>query len=161
MVTPAALALALLPGALESRVGAVFPSKDRICLAIANSRLKPRSPVSVVVNSAQQEVVTAWVDARGCPNEADLPREFTLYRLGVPPREEALSGVALIGVSLERDGNRVRGDIDGDGAPEYFRECASQEGVHYTVWSGTRRRWHFYLFVGYDLEPSCSAEDTR
>lgn len=58
---------------------------------------------------------------------------------------------------------RVAGDIDGDGTPEYFRNCASSEGVHYQVWTGVppdgRGRWHRYVYAGYDLQTDCTEKD--
>ena len=57
-----------------------------------------------------------------------------------------------------QDGEPV-GDLDGDGTPERFRMCASTEGLHLTIWSGDplagTRRWHFYYYLGYDVEPNC------
>lgn len=61
-----------------------------------------------------------------------------------------------------RDGN-VEGDLDEDGAKEYFRLCPSSEGVHFQVWTGPplegRPRWHWYVYAGYDLEPTCTEMD--
>ncbi|HEX9108921.1 MAG TPA: hypothetical protein VF832_16860, partial [Longimicrobiales bacterium] len=49
--------------------------------------------------------------------------------------------------------------------PERFRACTSMEGVHLTIWSGPplrgRLRWHRYFYLGYDVEPSCTAADGR
>ncbi|NIR42566.1 MAG: hypothetical protein GWN99_01570 [Gemmatimonadetes bacterium] len=57
-------------------------------------------------------------------------------------------------------GAEARLDVDGDGALEEFRICASSEGLHLTVWSGIgmtgRRLWHRYFYLGYDVEPDCS-----
>jgi hypothetical protein len=64
---------------------------------------------------------------------------------------------------LRIEGNDVTGDLDGDGTPEYFRQCTSSEGVHLTVWSGKplegKRRWHRYFYLGYDVVPSCEESD--
>jgi len=57
-------------------------------------------------------------------------------------------------------GAEIHGDLDGDGKPEYFRQCTSSEGVHLTIWSGRplkgTRRWHCYFYLGYDVEPNCT-----
>ena len=54
-------------------------------------------------------------------------------------------------------------DLDADGAPETFRSCTRQEGVHLTVWSGpallSPRRWHYYYYLGNDVEPTCEEAD--
>ena len=38
-------------------------------------------------------------------------------------------------------------------------ECLSSEGVHYTVWEGeplqSRRLWHEYYYLGYDVDSTC------
>lgn len=43
------------------------------------------------------------------------------------------------------------------------RVCTSSEGLHLTVWSGTPlksdRLWHEYLYLGYDVTPSCTDRD--
>ncbi len=45
------------------------------------------------------------------------------------------------------------------------RTCTSTEGLHLTVWSGaplrSRRLWHQYFYLGYDVEPSCKDGDGR
>ncbi len=65
--------------------------------------------------------------------------------------------------SLVIQGKEVVGDLDGDGTREHFRECTSNEGVHFTVWTGTPlkgiRRWHRYFYLGYDVEPTCTDAD--
>jgi len=43
------------------------------------------------------------------------------------------------------------------------RTCTSAEGLHLTLWSGaplrSRRLWHQYYYLGYDVEPSCEDRD--
>lgn len=54
-------------------------------------------------------------------------------------------------------------DLDGDGEPETFRMCNSMEGLHPSVWTGTpgagTRRWHRYIYLGYDMDPTCTDAD--
>jgi hypothetical protein len=44
-----------------------------------------------------------------------------------------------------------------------IRSCTSNEGLHLTVWSGvplsSRRLWHAYWYLGYDVEPNCRPAD--
>ena len=46
-----------------------------------------------------------------------------------------------------------------------IRSCTSSEGLHLTVWAGvplkSRRLWHEYYYLGFDVEPSCEDEDAR
>ena len=41
----------------------------------------------------------------------------------------------------------------------------SIKGIHLTVWSGGypegRRQWHRYFYLGYDVEPNCTAREAR
>jgi hypothetical protein len=57
----------------------------------------------------------------------------------------------------------VQLDLDGDGRAETFRACTSSEGLHLKIWSGApgtgTQRWHRYLYLGYDVEPSCTRLD--
>ena len=43
--------------------------------------------------------------------------------------------------------------------------CASSEGLHLSLWDGkpleSKRLWHFYYPLGYDVEPNCSPEETK
>jgi hypothetical protein len=76
-------------------------------------------------------------------------------------------GPAIILVSgtatLNYHDGRLQTDLNGDGAPETFRSCTSNEGLHLTLWAGTplqsARLWHRYYPLGYDVEPSCSPAD--
>ena len=44
-----------------------------------------------------------------------------------------------------------------------FRACTSLEGLHLTLWDGSplvsRRMWHSYFLLAYDVEPTCTDED--
>lgn len=42
-----------------------------------------------------------------------------------------------------------------------FHNCASNEGVHLTVWQHGRRIWHEYYYVPYATEPTCTDEESR
>jgi hypothetical protein len=46
-----------------------------------------------------------------------------------------------------------------------FRACTSTEGIHLTAWQGlplqSGRTWHAYVYLGYDVEPSCTTLDTQ
>jgi hypothetical protein len=67
--------------------------------------------------------------------------------------------------SLSISQGLARGDLDGDGRREYFRQCTSGEGIHLSVWTGKpltgRRRWQAYFYLGYDVESTCTTRDTK
>jgi hypothetical protein len=55
-----------------------------------------------------------------------------------------------------RGGNGLpRADLDRDGAVEEVRRCTADEGEHFTVWSGSTRRWHEYYDWGGFTDPTC------
>jgi hypothetical protein len=58
----------------------------------------------------------------------------------------------------------VEADLDADGARETFRVCASTESVHFMLWTGPpadgRPRWHGIFYAGYDMNPTCTDQDT-
>jgi hypothetical protein len=104
--------------------------------------------------------------ARETPCKAVLPptrpneRAYDVLVDGPPPEFGVVYfGVVAPAAHFSVTDDRVESDLDGDDTPERFRICTSMEGLHLTVWSGvplaSARRWHRYLYVGYDLEPTC------
>jgi hypothetical protein len=147
------------------------------CLSIFNGGVRSGARVALIEPRATGEPATVTVGIVG-PGSATTCDERLGYAspAGTAPVLYAISGSTSasrpVGVfvavlepppeSAER-GNRGEADLDGDGVPESFRLCASSEGLHFTVWTGTalpgRLRWHRYLYAGYDLEPSCTERD--
>jgi hypothetical protein len=91
----------------------------------------------------------------------------SLYVVSLAPGSR-WSGGAVIAVveppgDVTKMGGVIASDLDGDGTRESFGVCASSEGLHYMVWTGAplegRLRWHRYLYLGYDLEPSCTERE--
>ncbi len=88
------------------------------------------------------------------------------YRVALPPGFAAW-GTPLVALRnagpVTVEASALTGDLEGNGTPEYFRMCSSSEGLHLTIWSGEPlvgpRRWHFYYYLGYDVEPNCSEAD--
>ena len=74
----------------------------------------------------------------------------------------------VTGVSAWRFGAHgwAYGDAEGDGVEDIARGCTSQEGYHATLWRQRRGdtrpvlRAHYYHSLGYDVTPSCTAEET-
>lgn len=95
---------------------------------------------------------------------ANAPVEGTVYDLHSddPTPESGGYAIAIAGVigEPEVDAGKVSIDLDGDGHRETFRQCASAEGLHFTIWSGpaleSPQAWHRYLYLGMDLEPTCT-----
>ena len=68
--------------------------------------------------------------------------------VGVPSFRRRFLAVALLGAA----------------AQQAVRVCASMEGLHFTVWAGLpirgRLLYHAYAYLGYDLVPNCTEEET-
>jgi hypothetical protein len=86
----------------------------------------------------------------------DTPRDTIGWR-GVP--------IVILGQlpTAQMHGDTVTLEVE-HGKPAWrFRTCASEEGVHATAWAGvplnSRRLWHAYYYVGYDVEPDCTPAD--
>lgn len=91
--------------------------------------------------------------------DAQAYRAQLRYSMG--GSEELGIGVSDAGARAEyRDGEFVVYTREAK-TPLSFRQCASGEGVHLTAWRGNRRTWHEYWYVGFDLESTCTDEETR
>jgi hypothetical protein len=105
------------------------------------------------------------VDA-SCPdsNTGAQRYEVRADNAGLPP---LMPVIAVVGFSgrFNRRGDLITADLDGDGQDEFFRSCASAEGIHFTVWSGKplngKLRWHEYYYLGYDVSPTCAPQEAQ
>jgi hypothetical protein len=136
----------------DRHVGVVYSKDERVCLAIADDALAVGATVFVVEPGVPLRIRTARVRRVGCP-PANKIMIGAWYELTIRATEP------LVAIGLARA--RTARDPDGDGKPELFLRCASTEGLHLTVWTGRTRRWHAYHYLGYDLQPNCTDEETR
>jgi hypothetical protein len=153
-------------------LGVVSRKSDTICLAVKNDHLTPGTPVRIVILSPQQAILDGKVvrlDATHCAQD-DLTRgDMTYFEIRVSRDSLVTSApaIAIVGEagSLSISQGKARGDLDGDGRREYFRQCTSGEGIHLSVWTGKpltgRRRWQAYFYLGYDVESTCTTRDTK
>ncbi len=181
-----ALATSMAPGAAIGSlppIGLAVAVGDRAWCAEfridSASALARGTAVTLVF--AQPATVPAWAARVRGPHDGECPaafpqlrwHDYTAYALELerPVPESEMPVVALVVASAApwargRDGI-VRGDLDGDGAPEEVRRCTADEGEHFTVWSaragvGLVRRWHEYFDWGGLTEPTCGpGEDGR
>ena len=155
------------------------------CLAIANTAIQPGTKVTLIDQPLQADV---QVDAshiyeagvverlsKDCDNIHMFSTELRLdgpvyYRIRTAkPRslrnEDNAYLIAIVEPSgpVGVKGGKIEADLDSDGMKETFRACLSSEGAHYQVWTGEpftgRPRWHWYVYAGYDTEPSCTEKD--
>ena len=159
----------------NSRVGVVEPTESKqLCLIISNESLTAGSRVNLVAPENRQSSATAIVKERlshSCSRNPDTgDASFYLLQLVQSDgRFRTRTQTPLIGVisgSLVRVRNGMASaDFDRDGIKEFFRVCTSNEGLHFTIWSGRplrgKRRWHSYYYLGYDVVPSCRPRDYR
>jgi len=142
----------------------------RACVDIATGQLRVGQQLTVVILAEPQTAVTAEVTAphgRPCRGEANARAGDSHYLLRLAPgTADATVALAVLAPvsAFSVVGGLVSADLDGDGRRAHFRSCASQEGLHLTVWSDAalgRRRFHAYHYLGYDVEPSCTDAEVR
>ena len=169
-----ALLLAAPPAAVTAQVStvagavgiAVVDPDGAVCLAIEDAALESGARFVLLDLSLRGRPIAARVVA---PREAAcgrtiIPGGDAAYEASVSPPEEVQSGIYLAAAASSPDvvvgADQARLDVDGDGALETLRVCTSSEGLHLTVWTeqglAGARLWHRYVYLGYDLEPSCT-----
>lgn len=98
-----------------------------------------------------------------CPAAFPQPRwfDYRAYRVELLDTA-AVDGEPIVALIVAGDASWSRGadgvpraDLDGDRAVEEVRRCTADEGEHFTVWSGSTRRWHEYYDWGGFTDPTC------
>ncbi len=135
-----------------------------LCMVHYGAPLPPDARIWLVQPDTPQSVATAVPGSGRCGAWADLTEKALVpLRVVGGTLDSMRLSIAIVGARTApvlRDGV-ARADLAGDGVPERFRACTSSEGVHLTIWSGERLRWHRYFYLGYDVEPSCTGADNR
>jgi hypothetical protein len=165
------LAVAALNRAPEVRAGVVATHEGRSVLAMAAPQLEIGATLTMVTPDLPQTTTVARVvrtltdDAymRMRPNSPGPYYEISSVEAG---RTLPQLAIAIVGdLSARRVGSTVSLHLDGASPDVRARSCTSIEGLHLTLWAGeplkAPRLWHLYYYVGYDLQPSCTPEDTR
>jgi hypothetical protein len=170
--------LAAPPAALPP-IGVASLTPGRSCVLIEGAAVPSGSPLTIVTPHTPQKVIEATITgpAPSCnPTHAqptpdvdeqssspELARAYGVELKRADP-DVADLGVAFIGRISAR---RLSGVYELRASDVYprvrVRSCTSMEGVHLSVWSGTprasRRLWHSYLYLGYDVEPTCEDDE--
>ncbi|MBI1920337.1 MAG: hypothetical protein HYS23_04560 [Geobacter sp.] len=137
------------------------------CLAIPNSTLRENQLIKLVILGKQQTVVEKRIVKKletSCSRNPQPPPDASFYAFSTA-EEHFDPAIAVVGFTgdLKLVKGKVRADLNGDGTTESFRSCTSNEGLHLTVWAGealkTKRLWHEYYYLGFDIEPSCKPAD--
>ena len=155
----------------EGRVGVARGSGESlICLEIANPKLSPGdlvtlvSPLNRAFPAAARVISSAGDSCAGASSDPGASHYTLRLIQGVFDTDDI--AIAIVGEvpTPHLRGGIMTVDLDGDGQLESFHECASQEGVHLTLWTGDppsgERRWHRYLPMKMDLTPNCTEAET-
>ena len=157
-------------------VGVVAGSgSTRTCLTIADSSLglgqrltTARIPHETEVDSISISVIEiAEIHPRVCAGLQGAYGDSDYYvrvleGTSPGPRDPHVAILVGRGELVVRDG-LLQVAMDDNTSVGTFRACTSLEGLHLTLWEGTplrsRRMWHSYFALGYDVEPTCSDAD--
>ena len=138
------------------------------CLTISDSTIQENQKIKLVLLEKQQKVIEKEIRKKlksTCSRNPETPRDASFYSFPIGKEEYFPPSIAVVGSGgvFKTAKGKVRADLDGNGAPESFRSCTSNEGLHLTVWAGealkSKRQWHEYYYLGYDVEPSCKPAD--
>ena len=141
------------------------------CLAIKNGNLDPGNEVMIVSFEKEQQSYAASIDKKAdsntnCPQlledrkAINLTEGYAFYILKQGTSKLDL-GIGLVGTKpkLQKLNGQITGDINNDALLEYFTQCSSSEGIHFSVWSEKPYQgepvWTGYYYLGYDIEPNC------
>ena len=151
------------------QVGVVAAKSGKICLEIRNSKIPVNTQIRILNVSPPQTTTTARVESKDESCAGDNTAENPLYgyvvKLDGGPDTLQMPSVGILNFKGEfhKDGDWLSADLDREGQPQYFRACASSEGIHFTLWTGKplsgSLRWHQYYFLGYDTSANCTAEE--
>jgi hypothetical protein len=157
----------------QSQIGVVdVSSSNQMCLTIPNATLAEGKRVQIVSPYKPQALAVAIIHRKesvSCSENPDTSVNHAFYSLRVVSGRLEPGDVGIAVIDAKVDFKVTNGlanvDLNGDGRKEYFRACTSQEGLHLTIWSGRSltglRRWHWYYYLGYDVEPSCTSREAR
>jgi hypothetical protein len=130
---------------IETHLGVAEVRNDGSgCLTIRNDALRENEAIDLVSPSKPQTHITARIEhklSQTCSRNAVIPTDASFYTIRVKqdeakPTEPAIAIAGFKG-DIEVGGGEVRADLDGDGRLESFRQCASAEGLHLTVWKAS------------------------
>jgi len=153
-------------------LGVAVEQAAGVCLDIRNVNLHPGQRIQFVNSSLPQttgEVEITGTTGKACTSTDQNKPGLLHYQVKVARGSLQKSAPAFVlansrGVLTEAK-TGATADLDGDGQLESFHACTSSEGVHLTVWTGKPleglRKWHYYYYLGFDVEPTCKEAETK
>ena len=154
---------------LRPKVGIVNSTPEsKVCFSIENSKLKAGQQIRVVFVDKPQSVSTAFIQKKTTTNCSSDISDFThpsYYWVRIE-KHDVFAGIGVVGNQRIKVAKGVATtDLNGDGKKDYFRTCASNEGLHLTIWDGKpligKRIWHYYYYLTYDTQFDCKKKDYK
>lgn len=135
------------------------------CLIMSGPKLTPGARLLVVVDNPQiafEATVRAVRDSACAANSLVQGTSYAID-LGDSLTAGPDLGVAVLaaGSKIVRQGKHALVRTSGYRTPLRIATCAAGEGIHLTAWRGSKRVWHEYFYLGYDLEPDCTEAETQ
>ncbi|HSU07236.1 MAG TPA: hypothetical protein VLI93_16860 [Acetobacteraceae bacterium] len=153
-------------GSVE-QIGVAVAHGNSICFSIEHPGLPTPAAVTLILPDSPQSIAQAEITGPGpgCPGLKNS--DAVGYKLRVT-RGHVHDNIVMIGVldgeAVLRQGRVISKRPGNNDRVETFRSCTSADGVHLTVWRGSPlsgvRLWHAYYYLGQDLVPTCTDEDT-
>jgi hypothetical protein len=155
----------------DSQLG-VVEMGERICLTIPNDKLSAGDIVHLIFPQESQlhiEATIASKSPKSCSSNPDIRPTDSFYVLQVKGEKFEVPAIAL-GIVNYKSTFKLQDGLWGfnprnDASWEFFRSCASTEGLHLTVWRGRplkgKRTWHRYYYLGYYVEADCTDADYK
>ena len=163
-----ALAIALVLGGAQAahaapRYGVV--AGPEACLIMSGPRLAPGTHVVVVVDNPQTafEATVRAVRDSACAASSMVAGTSYAIDLGDSLTTGPDLGIAVLaaGAKIVHQGKHTLVRTPGSRTPLRIATCASGEGIHLNAWRGSKRVWHEYFYLGYDLEPDCTEAEVE
>ncbi len=150
--------------AFQFGIAATF-SPSLACVTFQGEELKPGQTIHVIVFDPQRWTRGKVVNLRETPCKLEAFLDGTSYDIQL---EQAASvrgelGVAVIAseVLLKIEDKEVILTNHLNNHSVKFSRCASLEGLHFLARQGSKRLWHEYYYLGYDIKPTCSEEERK
>ena len=172
-LVPIAVVMAANPGpsfgrkaGFQGLVGVAMQAAGKVCFSINSAALQPHTFVTIIGPGEPFQSATAEITRPGknCPG---MPPGTAGYKLravtGHLEDNTVLFGVlGTVQVLSHGDGTAVR--LNAVQQTVTLRSCTSTDGVHLSIWNSPApagaRLWHRYVYLGQDLDASCSAAES-
>jgi hypothetical protein len=165
------LVLALILGGAATahaapRYGVVdIAAGPEACLIMSGPMLAPGTRLLVVVDNPQTafEATVGAVRDSACAANAMVAGTSYAIDLGDSLTTGPDLGIAVLAPEsrIVRQGKHTLVRTPGYRTPLRIATCAAGEGIHLTAWRGSKRVWHEYFYLGYDLEPDCTEAEVE